>query len=765
MFEALFKYPAEAFAEGRFAFLTRLPLEALVLALAALVALVWALYRRGSPEGVRRPSRLMVALRAAALALMVAMLAVPALRITRPPRAVFTAVLLDASRSMGIADVAPTAAGGAKQTRFEAARDLLAGGPAGGLVGQLGDVSKVVVYAFDRDARRTPGLEGLEATGQATDLFGAVRDMESELRGLPLAAVVMVTDGCRNEGGSGEDAARLLKARRVPLYTVGLGDPNPPKDYEVVRVFAPKRARRNTEVELYATVRHTDYTQPFDVAVMRGEAQLVSKRVVPAAGGGDVERVRIAFTPDLEGAATYRVAIATAPDEALTDNNAREFVLEIQDDRLPVLYIEGSPRMEYRFLRRALYRDRDFRLVGLLRLAADRFYIQGANEAERYLEKGFPDARDPQARQRLFGFEAVILGDIEAGTFTAEQLALLEEFVRVRGGGLLMLGGVNSFGLGKYAGTPVGRMLPLEVSPADPPYSDETYRARATDAGLAHPLMRLVADADENRLLWDQAPPLIGITPVRRAKTGAAVLLAHEKSGLPVLAVQDYGQGRAGAFTSGGSWYWQVSRPASDEFHEKFWKQLVRWLVVGAKARLVVETDADVYARGKPVVVRATVRRKDLEPVSDATVVATVTNPLGNTEQLPMDWILSEDGVYQCRFMPADEGNYSVSVAVQGWDLAPAEAGFEVSEPFAEFSDAGLKVDLLRRMAAMTGGRYVDAAEAPALPGEIGRQVRAAGEAGIAPLDKEIWDMPALWAALVGLIATEWFIRRRRGLA
>ncbi|MCX5685797.1 MAG: FixH family protein [Planctomycetota bacterium] len=218
-------------------------------------------------------------------------------------------------------------------------------------------------------------------------------------------------------------------------------------------------------------------------------------------------------------------------------------------------------------------------------------------------------------------------------------------------------------------------------------------------------------------------------------------------------------------FTSGGSWYWQVSRPATDEFHEKFWKQLIRWLAVGAKQRLTVETDADVYARGKPVIVKATVCEKDLRPVSDATVVATLTNPAGNTEDVPMDWILSQDGVYQCRYLAPEEGNYTVSVKVQGWDLPPAKAGFEVSEPFIEYSNAGLKEDLLRGMARMTGGRYFTLTEAPGLVEEITRNVKETSEAGIKPVDREIWDLPWVLVLLIGLLATEWFVRRRRGLA
>jgi len=759
-FQSLFKYPADTFEEGRFIFLTRLPLEVWILILAAAAVAVWLMYR--DVKGPKRTGRLLVALRVAAVAILIALLAVPALRVPKPPKGVFTAVLVDVSRSMSIADAT---SGAAPKTRLDAARGLLLGAGDRGIVSRLGDVSTVVVYAFDGEARRVRGVEGLRADGQSTNLFRAVRDMEAELRGLPLASVIMVTDGCRNEGGSGEDAARLLRARHVPLHTVGLGNPSPPRDYEVVRVFAPKRVRRNTEVEVYVTVRHTDYPGPFDLSITRGPVTLLTKAITPTEADSDVERVRLTFTPDFEGTATYRISIPKGAGEVVTDNNFREFVLEMQDDRLPVLYIEGSPRMEYRFLRRALYRDQDFRLVGVLRLARDRFYVQGANDAEKFLERGFPDAADPQSRQRLFAFEAIILGDIEASYFTPGQLAMLEEFVKVRGGGLLMLGGVNSFGLGRYAGTPVGRMLPFEISAQDRPYTDEQFSAKPTEEGLTHPVMRLAQDADENRRMWEKAPPLIGNTPLRAVKPGASVLLAQENGGLPVLAVQNYGQGRVAGFTSGGSWFWQVSRPASDEFHEKFWKQLVRWLVVGARQRLTAETDADVYARGKPAIIRAGASEKDLRPVSDAAVVATVTDPLGNRQDFPMDWILSEDGVYQCRYMPSEVGNYSVSVRVQGWDLAPAEAAFEVSEPYVEFSNAGLKQELLRSMAQMTGGRYFTYNEASGLPDQVAQEVKAAGEAGIQPADREIWDMPMLLALLVAVLAAEWFIRRRNGLA
>lgn len=760
LFEALFKYPSADYGAGRLVFLSRIPGEVWLLVLAGLIALAWVLYRRVAGRMPRRTNRVLFGLRVAGMALLVFMLGVPALRFRSPRRSgVFTAVMVDTSRSMSIEDV-PTAKG--KQSRLAAAQQvLLASGTPDdpGVLLSLERGSNVVAYAFDAQAARVSDIERLRAQGQQTNLFRSIRDVDSDLRSVPLAAVVMLTDGCRNTGGEPDEAARLLEARGTPLYIVGIGNPRPPRDYEVMQVFAPRRVRRNTEVEVYATLRHTDFEQPFEVRISRGDTPLVSKKVEPAKGT-DLTSLRLAFTPDHEGTATYKLAVPAVEGESITDNNTREFTIQIEDDRLPVLYIEGSPRLEYRFLRRALFRDRDFRLVGLLRLASDRFYVQGASEAEAFLEKGFPETRE-----QLFRFEAVVLGDIEASHFTVSQLELLEDFVRERGGGLLMLGGVNSFGLGKYTGTRVGKALPLDISPADPPYSDERYNAVVTPEGLKHPVLRLSPDPDANRRLWEKAPPLLGITPVRGVKAGAQLLLASEKDNRPVLAVQNYGSGRVAAFISGGSWYWQVSMPADDEFHEKFWKQLIRWLAVGAKEQLAVETDADIYSRRSPVNLRATVLGRDLRPVNDATVIAVVTDPFGNAEEVPMDWVLTEEGVYQARYVPNEEGEYQIAVRVEGWKDRSAVGGFLVSEPVVEFTDAGLKEPVLRQMAATAKGRYFSLAEAAELPGAVESAVRAARLAGVKPHDQEIWDAPFFFIALLAIMGVEWLLRRRSGLA
>ncbi len=749
----LFKYPWDAFEGGEFVFLHRIPGEVILILMLLASGATWWMYRQVASKVKLNTRRGLLAMRVALLALIFILLCVPAIRRLESRESVFTAVLVDSSRSMSIADVHTA---GTPVSRMEGARQLLSGGLAEALEAD----SKLALYHFATELRRAPSTENLRPDGNATDLFRPIRELESELRGVPLAAVVLLTDGCRNAGGAGEDAAKLLKSRNVPLYVVGLGDPDPPRDYEVVRVSSPRRVRRNTQVDIHATLRYTDLAdRPFELQIRRANTVLHTQTINPSQHA-DMMRVRLTFTPDVEGTATYTVSIPVAEGEKITENNGREFVLEIRDDRLPVLYIEGSPRLEYRFLRRALFRDKEFRLVSVLRLAKDRFYVQGANASEEYLSAGFPTRPE-----QLYAFQGVILGDIEASYFTPKQLEMLEEFVSRRGGGLLMLGGVNSFGLGGYDKTAVAKLLPLEVSAEDGAYSDAEYQATTTEQGLLHPVMRLTEDAEVNRRLWEKAPPLKGITPVKGMKLGGRALLVRTGSRMPVLAVQNYGEGRVAAFTSGGSWYWQVSMPASDEFHERFWKQMTRWLAAGAKRRISVEADADVYARGDKAYLTATVLSKDLRPINDAQVIASVTDPVGNTEEVPMNWILSREGVYQCTYTCSDEGDYRVEVRVEGWAKDKGETDFKVSAPFVEFTNAGQKEELLRQMAAITGGAYYNVEDAGKIPPAVKENVKAARTAGIEPVDHEIWDMPINFLFLLLIAATEWVIRRKSGLA
>lgn len=757
MFERLFKYPIELYREGELGLSSRLPVEVRLLLLACAAALAWYLYRRARGSLPPRTRNLLTVLRGAALLALLLMVLGPVIRLPRMKGGeTYVALLLDASGSMSVEDAAR---GG---SRFDAARLALLGsdGKGEGLVPALKDRCGLRVFSFAEGARRTTDLTALKAEGEKTNLFRALRDVDQELRGVPLAAVVAFTDGGHNTPGVPQDMARAFKSRGVKLLTVGYGRPNPPKDYEVVQVEVPRTVRRNTSVDAFTTVRCTGFSEPFTAYLRNGEAILSTMEVRPEAGK-DMYRVRFRFYPDQAGAMKYNVFIKPGEGERLTENNLKEFLVDVKEERLPVLYVEGSPRAEFRFIRRALFRDPDFRIVSILRTGHGRYYVQGADDMPE-LQQGYP-----KTKEQLFKFEAVIFGDIEVAFFTKEQLEMTEAFVKERGGGFAMLGGVNAFNLGGYLKTPIETLLPVHMEGPEASYSFDRFKMQVPDAALAHPILHQDDEVEQNKKIWRNVPELQGHNRFKGAKTGAQVLALDPLGKYPILAVQNYGRGRTAAFATGGSWYWRMSVTTDVEIQEKFWRQLVRWLAVGSKEKVAVSLDRDIYSKGEQAFIRATVLGPSLEAINDATVRATVTDPFGNVEDLEMQWVLTQDGVYQGKYETREHGDHRVTVHVEIPSLKPIDVGtsFAVTRPFLEFNQAGQKEGLLREMAELTGGRYYTEEEAGALAGDVKKLLEQGLRSGTYIEEKDLWDAPILFVLLLALLGAEWSLRRHSGLA
>jgi hypothetical protein len=351
---------------------------------------------------------------------------------------------------------------------------------------------------------------------------------------------------------------------------------------------------------------------------------------------------------------------------------------------------------------------------------------------------------------------------------------MTEEFVRRRGGGFLMLGGVNSFNLGKYQGTPVAEMLPVVLPAPAVAYKQVEFNLRLTKAGEAHSIMQQSPNDVLNRDIWLRAPTLIGYNPISESKPLAEVLAVEPKTGAPILSVQNYGAGRTAAFLTGGSWHWRMLVPLENELHEKFWKQLVRWLAVGAKAKLKVETDRDVYSLGEPATIRATVLDPKFEPVNDAKVEVQISDPFGQKLKDPagaekpmqVSWTLSEPGVYEAQYDPPDAGDYLVSATatLSGQPTLTASATFTVGETLDEYSDAGQNADLLKEIAAASGGRYFEPPEAEKLPALIEQSAGERERKETIYDQHDIWDTPLWFGLIVLALSAEWNIRRRATL-
>jgi hypothetical protein len=348
---------------------------------------------------------------------------------------------------------------------------------------------------------------------------------------------------------------------------------------------------------------------------------------------------------------------------------------------------------------------------------------------------------------------------------------MISDFVSQRGGGFLMLGGRNSLGQGGYANTPLEDLLPVNLGKTAggiAGFQDTEFKARLTSYGLQHPITRISLSEEENRKRWEAAPPLVGLNPTDGPKAGATVLArgaaADARGQSPVLlAFQRYGRGKSVALSTAATWRWRMGLEHADNFHELFWKQMMRWLVSDVPDAVSVAAERHSYSLEDAAVLRVDAKDPAFMPLDNARITAQVKAPSGEISSLEFVWDVEKSGVYSAAFKSREEGIHEVTAEAfqNGKSLGTANAHFRVSDSTAEFHNAAMNPDLLKRLSAATGGRYYSPQDLRNLTEDISYVER-----GPARLEeKDLWDMPFLFLLLAGLVSTEWFIRKRKGLA
>jgi len=385
----------------------------------------------------------------------------------------------------------------------------------------------------------------------------------------------------------------------------------------------------------------------------------------------------------------------------------------------------------------------------------------------------------PKTREELFRYRAIVLGSIEASHFTHDQLRMIADFVSQRGGGLLALGGRLSFSEGGYAGTPVDEVLPVVLEPFESSPETETEEVsapgffgnlvvRPTPFGTTHPVTQFGSDPESSAERFQTLPPLSTLNDVRSVKPGATTLLEGSGDGIsdqPVLVFQRYGRGKAIALTVNDSWQWQMHHdmPLEDLTHELFWRRLLRWLVSYVPDQVAITTDKSRYAPGESVVLTAEVDDDRFLKVNNARVQATVKTPSGDPIEIPMEWTVDKDGEYRASFLPTEKGIYEVAVEAErdGAVLGMATSYVEIEDLDEEYFQAEMRAPLLDRIAKETGGGFYRPETVSRLPEDMSYT-----EGGTTVRERrDLWDMPAVFLLMIGLVSAEWSYRKFRGLA
>jgi len=760
----LFGHEQAVFTNGRFGFDVR-PGFVLLILIALLVGIfIYFIYIRPRWKLDRGTTAALVALRAALLALMIVLLLRPVVVVSSViPRSSYIAVVVDDSLSMKLPDVP----GGS--TRLDTIKQALLNENSGkpSFLSRLEEKFKTNLYGFAGALSAVKDGNDLNGNGHSSDLAGALDETIKRSSGMPLSAVVIASDGASNVPRDLAATLRELRARDISVFTVGVGNTTRPMDAELTRVNMPRRVLVGSRLNIEAFVALTGYGATRVLLAIREDGRAVKTEEF-SFRGNDTQAVNLEIVPTTPGIHRYTVEITPLDSELTVENNKQDALVEVIQGPMRILYVEGEPRWELGKIRESLLpNEKNITLVCLQRTGENKFYRQGVgNQTE--LVSGFP-----KTEEELFAYDALIIGSVEAGFFSADELRNIEAFVARRGGGLLALGGRLAFDGGKYKGTTLEELLPVSLTgnPIDDANSFlPVYKPQLTAAGQNHPITRLNDDHGQNQKSWNELPPISVSEVLMGVKPGASVLLEAKKVDgsssqlVPLLIQQRYGRGQTLALTASDTWRWRMRMDSKSTAHETFWRQMLRYLVSGTPLQTEVTSEQDVYALDDTVRIVADIRDKKYNAVTDARATARVTKPSGVNVEVPLKFTtLNGVNTYDGEFKVDELGQHKIELVGSSGTLGPlnAKSDLLVSDLNREFYGAEQNSDLLKRVATETGGKYYTPSEAQKLLDDLTYRQSPYSER----VTKDLWDMPINFMLIVGLLSAEWFLRKREGLA
>ena len=718
-------------------------------------------------------------------------------------------ILVDTSRSMQLVDASMSEI---PISRLSQVNQLLFNVP-GQFLQTLQDRFEVHLYPFNTRLQQSVLLAQEDdapppqfgAEGALTDIGGAIRAAASAWKGQQTAGIVLITDGAHN---SGRFPLETITALEVPIYPIGVGSVEPPKDIQIQRVDYTPIAYTNHESVIRVNVVQTGYTGKTTQLSLR---EVESKRLVDAVtltfsshqevnavDASTKQMVELKLTPQAEGNFQYSVTLPTLDGELTEANNQKTFSMKVVKARLNVFYLEGRPRWDYTFLKRTLERDPDIEATCAI-LSSNRLKRLPVDSVLNRLDGYYPQAtpasetpRFPETLAELSKYDVLILGDLGAEHLTETQQRAIVDFVEMQGKPVIFLPSRNMLGVNGLGNTELAQLLPIDISKNGCRIEDTEFTAQLTQSGAFHPMLQLddtqstqtgqTAVLDGNDLsLWRNMPALSRSFSGFRLRGGATALMENGK-GMPILILQRAGLGKSLMIAAEGFWNWGfgVKTFKDTRYHAiypRFWAQVLRWMATNTDDKNVyLTTDASTYAIGDTVKVTAYLYSETYQPQAGATVQIEVVPPDGAPFQLQInaatestnemlsqpDTIANMSNLYTAQFVLLQNGKYRIRATGRSSNLKLGEDQIDIyAHPqLAELENPQLNEDLLKQLAGQTSGAYFTMADAESLPENIANVQNPI----FVDAERELWAHPLIFITVLGLLGTEWFLRKRIGL-
>lgn len=711
-------------------------------------------------------------------------------------------LLADQSASLNL-----NSARDSQTSRGERFRSLLTDPESPWLI-RLGQDFEVRRYRFGETVGTVESFQEMAFEEPASQLGTALKTLQSRFRGQPLAGIFLCSDG------NWTDSLPDLTTLGVPVFPIvpdGLGELN---DLSIESVSVTQTNFEDAPVTVQGRFTATGGSPEAIQVTLKEMGKETGKeftgesaspapasseqtQTITAGPAGDFT-ARFQVRPERRGVLFYELSVESKEknSQEVTDRNNRQWIAVHRDPHVSrILYVGGRPNWEHKFLGRALQVDDQLQLVSLVRIARKeaRFDFRGRmGERNNSLFRGFNDNPDddtedfsqpvlvrlntrdaaelsdgfPKTKSDLYQYDALIIDDTEAAFFTRDQLALIERFVSERGGGLLMLGGRDTFRQGKWSQTPVADLLPVYLNRVAAPLTGPLKWSLTRD-GWLEPWTRSRETEQAEKARLGNAPPLTILSATSEIKPGARTLATVQNDqgqSVPSLVVQTYGEGRSAALLVGDLWKWGIRQAETDpDDAGKFWRQLTRWMVGDVPRRisaLVESTDVG----GLPAMrVRVKLRDKEYQPLDGDRVLITIRQPDGVEIKLDAQASLTAAGTYEAVHVCRQAGPYLAEIVTSGveGESFSTQVGWASDPAAQEFQKTAFDRAALDRLASETGGEVVSQSDLPKFVTQLQNRDLPVMETASIPL----WHQPWILLAALVLLCLEWGLRRWKGLA
>jgi hypothetical protein len=767
--------------------------------LLVLAAIAWTvqLYAREATSAGRGYRALLTVLRLGALGIALIMIAqwVLTIRLTGPPT---VALIIDRSASMGIADRYDKSALSARiserlsenrlpePTRLNLAKLLLTQRDQE-LLRELSTRYRLAMYfaaeGVERESnsastyQRADSIRELSSNGpdsQASRLGDAVRQVLDDFRTSPPAAMILLSDGVTTAGVPLAGAAQQARQVGVPLFTIGLGRDQSPRDVEIADVLVDDAVFVDDLVNFQVQIKATG---------LEGEAATVTLRKAAAENGASADRgtvlaeqsivlppsgetltTFVVDRPTQPGQFAYVVEIAPRDDESNGQNNSQRRVVAVRDEKIRVLLAQSYPSYEFRFLKMLLERDRTIQLATYLQDADPEYAAQDKSALRAF----------PLSRAELFEYDVLVIGDLDPRSLPRSTWQNVRDFAAEKGGGVAVLSGPKFMPWLYQDIAEITALLPIDADTLDltgsqqlPDAVTRGFVVRPTPVGLQSPTMQLGDTPEETARIWQTLAPLYWMFEAQGLKPAAQVLAEHPTltgpagRHLPVICFQFVGPGRVLFHAIDSTWRWRLG--AGDVYFARYWVQTIRFLARGkltSGAGVELSADRREYRHGEVVRLRARFRDPRAAPAG-AEINVLVESPGQPRRRVALHRNSSLPGVFEGSLADLAQGQYEVVVAEPQSSGNPPATRFTVVAPPGELARLEMDAAALSYAAEISRGKFYTFANADELLNDLptGRRVPLAS---LPPIP--LWNRWWLLTAFLACITSEWILRKRKGM-